>query len=241
MLNIVTDRPAAPCVDTPAGLVYIVDDDDSVRDALASLLRSIDLDVHAFHSAEAFLAAPRSPGPSCLVLDVRLRGQSGLALQKSLLTQDRQERAPMPVVFMTGYGDIAMTVEAMKAGAIDFLTKPFRDQDMIDAVVAALQRDAQRLEADNSLVQARERWDALTPREREVLLNVAAGLMNKQIASRMGIAEVTVKIHRGQAMRKMNVRSVADLVRQTVALGVEPSGQSVNTTVQVAPMFGMRS
>ncbi|MEM5314921.1 response regulator [Paraburkholderia sp. JHI869] len=222
MLNTVTARSAAPCGNTATGVVYIVDDDDSVRGALASLLRSIDLDAHAFHSAEAFLAAPKSPGPSCLVLDVRLRGQSGLALQKSLLTQ---ERAPMPVVFMTGYGDIAMTVEAMKAGAIDFLTKPFRDQDMIDAVVAALQRDAQRLEADSSLVQARERWDALTPREREVLVNVAAGLMNKQIASKMGIAEVTVKIHRGQAMRKMNVRSVAELVRNTVALGVDPSEQ----------------
>ncbi|CAD6561701.1 Response regulator protein TmoT [Paraburkholderia hiiakae] len=228
MLNTVTDRPAAPYANTAAGVVYIVDDDDSVREALASLLRSIDLEVHAFHSAEAFLAAPKSPWPSCLVLDVRLRGQSGLALQKSLLTQ---ERSPMPVVFMTGYGDIAMTVEAMKAGAIDFLTKPFRDQDMIDAVVAALQRDAQRLEADNSLVEARERWDALTPREREVLVNVAAGLMNKQIASRMCIAEVTVKIHRGQAMRKMNVRSVAELVRKTVALGVEPSGKSVSTRV----------
>ena len=225
MLNTVTERPAAPCANAPAGVVYIVDDDDSVRSALASLLRSIDMEVYAFHSAEAFLAAPKSPGPACLVLDVRLRGQSGLALQKSLLTR---ERSPMPVVFMTGYGDIAMTVEAMKAGAIDFLTKPFRDQDMIDAVVAALQRDAQRLEADNSLVEARERWDALTPREREVLVNVAAGLMNKQIASRMCIAEVTVKIHRGQAMRKMNVRSVAELVRKTVALGVEPAGQSVS-------------
>ncbi len=220
MLNIMTDRSVARCANTAAGVVYIVDDDDSVRDALASLLRSIDLEVHAFHSAEAFLAAPKDPGPSCLVLDVRLRGQSGLALQKSLLSQ---ERSPMPVVFMTGYGDIAMTVEAMKAGAIDFLTKPFRDQDMIDAVVAALQRDARRLEADSSLVEARECWNALTPREREVLVNVAAGLMNKQIASRMCIAEVTVKIHRGQAMRKMNVRSVAELVRKTVALGVEPA------------------
>lgn len=222
MLNTVTDRSASACAKTPAGVVYIVDDDDSMRGALTSLLRSIDLEVHAFHSAEAFLAAQRSPGPSCLVLDVRLRGQSGLALQKALLTQ---ERSAMPVVFMTGYGDIAMTVEAMKAGAIDFLTKPFRDQDMIDAVVAALQRDAQRLEADGSLVEARERWDALTPREREVLVHVAAGLMNKQIASKMCIAEVTVKIHRGQAMRKMNVRSVAELVRKTVVLGIEPPGQ----------------
>jgi FixJ family two-component response regulator len=222
MLNTETAWPTTTAANRTAGVVYVVDDDDSVREALTGLLRSIDLEVDAFRSAEEFLAAPKGPGPACLVLDVRLRGQSGLALQKSLLTQ---ERAPMPVVFMTGYGDIAMTVEAMKAGAVDFLTKPFRDQDMIDAVVAALQRDAQRLEADSSLFEARERWGALTPREREVLVNVASGLMNKQIASRMCIAEVTVKIHRGQAMRKMNVRSVADLVRQTVALGVGPCGQ----------------
>ncbi|MBB5504279.1 FixJ family two-component response regulator [Paraburkholderia sp. JPY681] len=222
MLNTETAWSATTAANRTAGIVYVVDDDDSVREALTGLLRSIDLEVDAFRSAEEFLAAPKGPGPACLVLDVRLRGQSGLALQKSLLTQ---QRAPMPVVFMTGYGDIAMTVEAMKAGALDFLTKPFRDQDMIDAVVTALQRDAQRLEADSSLFEARERWGALTPREREVLVNVASGLMNKQIASRMRIAEVTVKIHRGQAMRKMNVRSVADLVRKTVALGVGPSGQ----------------
>ncbi|MBB5415995.1 FixJ family two-component response regulator [Paraburkholderia sp. JPY158] len=222
MLNTETAWSATTAANRTAGIVYVVDDDDSVREALTGLLRSIDLEVDAFRSAEEFLAAPKGPGPACLVLDVRLRGQSGLALQKSLLTQ---QRAPMPVVFMTGYGDIAMTVEAMKAGALDFLTKPFRDQDMIDAVVTALQRDARRLEADTSLFEARERWGALTPREREVLVNVASGLMNKQIASRMRIAEVTVKIHRGQAMRKMNVRSVADLVRKTVALGVGPSGQ----------------
>ncbi|MGF6814932.1 FixJ family two-component response regulator [Paraburkholderia atlantica] len=222
MLNTETAWSATTAANRTAGIVYVVDDDDSVREALTGLLRSIDLEVDAFRSAEEFLAAPKGPGPACLVLDVRLRGQSGLALQKSLLTQ---QRAPMPVVFMTGYGDIAMTVEAMKAGALDFLTKPFRDQDMIDAVVTALQCDARRLEADTSLFEARERWGALTPREREVLVNVASGLMNKQIASRMRIAEVTVKIHRGQAMRKMNVRSVADLVRKTVALGVGPSGQ----------------
>jgi FixJ family two-component response regulator len=218
MLNTETALPASAGVNSTSGTVYVVDDDDSVRSALASLLRSIDLEVEAFHSAEAFLAAPKGVGPACLVLDVRLRGQSGLALQKSLQST---ERPSMPVVFMTGYGDIAMTVEAMKAGALDFLTKPFRDQDMIDAVVAALQRDARRLEANSTLSETRERWDALTPREREVLTNVASGLMNKQIASRMSIAEVTVKIHRGQAMRKMNVRSVADLVRKIVAIGMD--------------------
>ncbi|WP_322054003.1 response regulator transcription factor [Paraburkholderia bannensis] len=222
MLNTDTARSAHSGAHSIAGVVYVVDDDESVRSALVSLLHSIDLEAEAFHSAEDFLAAPKGQGPACLVLDVRLRGQSGLALQKSLLTMNR---APMPVIFMTGYGDIAMTVEAMKAGAIDFLTKPFRDQDMIDAVVAALQRDAQRLEANSSLIEMRERWNALTPREREVLSNVAAGLMNKQIAARMCIAEVTVKIHRGQAMRKMNVRTVADLVRNIVALGIEHSAR----------------
>lgn len=222
MLNTETAGSAHCSMHSVAGIVYVVDDDESVRSALVSLLHSIDLKAEAFHSAEDFLAAPKGPGPACLVLDVRLRGQSGLALQKSLLTTDR---VPMPVIFMTGYGDIAMTVEAMKAGAIDFLTKPFRDQDMIDAVVAALQRDAKRLEVNSSLVETRERWNALTPREREVLSNVAAGLMNKQIAARMCIAEVTVKIHRGQAMRKMNLRTVADLVRNVVALGIDSSAR----------------
>jgi FixJ family two-component response regulator len=213
-------RSATTAANTVSGVVYVVDDDDLIRGALASLLRSIDLEVTAFGSAEQFLAAPKIPGPACLVLDVRLRGQSGLALQKSLL---EKESGAMPIVFMSGHGDVAMSVEAMKAGAMDFLTKPFRDQDMIDAVVAALERDAQRLAIDSSLGELRERWASLTPREREVLVNVAAGLMNKQIASKMGIAEVTVKIHRGQAMRKINVRAVADLVRKTDALGVKPA------------------
>jgi FixJ family two-component response regulator len=213
-------RSATTAANTVSGVVYVIDDDDLIRGALASLLRSIDLEVTAFGSAEQFLAAPKIPGPACLVLDVRLRGQSGLALQKSLL---EKESGAMPIVFMSGHGDVAMSVEAMKAGAMDFLTKPFRDQDMIDAVVAALERDAQRLAIDSSLGELRERWASLTPREREVLVNVAAGLMNKQIASKMGIAEVTVKIHRGQAMRKMNVRAVADLVRKTDALGVKPA------------------
>ncbi len=214
-------RSVASAAHSVSGVVYIVDDDDLVRGALASLLRSIDLEVQAFGSAEQFLAAPKGRRPACLVLDVRLRGRSGLALQKSL---QEKEAAAIPIIFMTGHGDIAMTVEAMKAGAVDFLTKPFRDQDMIDAVLAALERDAQRLASDSSLIEVRDRWASLTPREREVLVNVASGLMNKQIAARMGIAEVTVKIHRGQAMRKMNVRTVADLVRKTDALGVKPAG-----------------
>ncbi|MDM0033641.1 response regulator [Variovorax sp. J22P271] len=198
-------------------VAYIVDDDELVRSALGSLLRSIDLEVRAFDSTEAFLAAPRADGPSCLVLDVRLRGQSGLALQQSLL---QLGRPPIPIIFMTGHGDIAMTVKAMKAGAVDFLSKPFRDQDMIDAVTAALDSDARRADAERKLLALRSCWNSLTPRERAVTQHVAAGLMNKQIADRLGIAEITAKIHRGQAMRKMNSRSVAELVRKMEALGV---------------------
>lgn len=203
-------------------VAYIVDDDELVCDALGSLLRSIGLEVRAFESTEEFLAAASADGPSCLVLDVRLRGQSGLALQQSLL---RLARPPIPIVFMTGHGDIAMTVKAMKAGAVDFLSKPFRDQDMIDAVTAALDRDAKRLEEARRLMAVRNGWNALTPREREVIQHVAAGLMNKQIAAEMGIAEITAKIHRGQAMRKMNSRSVAELVRKMESLGVVQATQ----------------
>ncbi|MDH6170768.1 FixJ family two-component response regulator [Variovorax boronicumulans] len=202
-------------------VVYIVDDEELVRGALGSLLRSIGLEVRAFATTEEFLAASRAGGPSCLVLDVRLRGQSGLALQQSLLQLDLPS---IPIIFMTGHGDIAMTVKAMKAGAVDFLSKPFRDQDMIDAVTAALDNDARRLEVRRSLHESRVRWESLTPREHEVVLHVATGLMNKQIAANMGIAEITVKIHRGQAMRKMNSRSVAELVRKMDALGLLQDG-----------------
>jgi len=198
-------------------IVYIVDDDALVRDALASLLRSIDLSVRAFGSTEEFLAASRQSGPACLVLDVRLRGESGLAFQEALAKSDRPH---LPIIFMTAHGDIAMSVRAMKAGAVDFLAKPFRDQDMIDAVIGALESDARRLDAERLLHGARAGWESLTPREREVARHVADGLMNKQIAATMGVAEVTAKIHRGQAMRKMNVRSVAELVRTLESLGV---------------------
>lgn len=198
-------------------VVYVVDDDELIRAALIGLLRSIDLDVRAFASTEEFLAAPKGAGPSCLVLDVRLRGQSGIAFQKSLVENGGPQ---MPIIFITAHGDIAMTVKAMKAGAMDFLTKPFHDQEMIDAVIAALDRDAKRLEADHSLLDLRACWESLTPRECEVLQHVAAGLMNKQVAGNMGIAEITAKIHRGQAMRKMKCRSVAELVRKMSALGI---------------------
>ncbi|ALL67072.1 DNA-binding response regulator, LuxR family [Paraburkholderia caribensis MBA4] len=203
--------------ESDARLVYVVDDDALVRGALSGLLRSIDIDVRAFASTEEFLAADKPAIPSCLVLDVRLRGQSGLALQQTLIDDGRLH---MPIIFMTGYGDIAMSVKAMKAGAMDFLAKPFRDQDMIDAVIAALERDARRLASDRSLHTTRTAWESLTPREREVLQLVATGLLNKQIAANMGIAEITAKIHRGQAMRKMNSRSVAELMRKMEALGI---------------------
>jgi FixJ family two-component response regulator len=209
---------ALSSADRNGRVVYVVDDDEFVRAALISLLRSIDLDVCAFASTEEFLAAERGTGPSCLVLDVRLRGQSGIAFQKSLAENGGPQ---MPIIFITAHGDIAMTVKAMKAGAVDFLTKPFHDQEMIDAVVAALDSDAKRLEASQALHDLRACWESLTPREREVLQHVATGLMNKQVAGNMGIAEITAKIHRGQAMRKMKCRSVAELVRKMSALGVE--------------------
>lgn len=201
-----------------ARVAYIVDDDELVRGALSSLLRSIHLEVRAYGSVEEFLAAPRHPdAPSCLVLDVRLRGQSGLAFQKSLADSGESH---MPIVFMTAHGDIAMSVKAMKAGAVDFLAKPFRDQDMIDAVVSAIERDAARLEVERSLKDLRAGWESLTPREREVLELVAKGLMNKQIADVMGIALITAKLHRGQAMRKMDACSVADLMHKMQLLGL---------------------
>ncbi|HWT36030.1 MAG TPA: response regulator [Paraburkholderia sp.] len=203
--------------ESDARLVYVVDDDELVRGALSGLLRSIGIDVRAFASTEDFLAADKPVIPSCLVLDVRLRGQSGLALQQTLIEDGRLH---MPIIFMTGYGDIAMSVKAMKAGAMDFLAKPFRDQDMIDAVIAALERDTRRLASDRSLHAMRAAWESLTPREREVLQHVATGLLNKQIAANMGIAEITAKIHRGQAMRKMSARSVAELMRKMEALAI---------------------
>ena len=197
--------------------VHIVDDDELVRGALASLLRSMDLQVFAVGSTQEFLAAPKPPGPACLVLDVRLRGESGLAFQQSLVELGQPH---IPIIFMTGHGDVAMTVKAMKAGAMDFIVKPFREQEMIDAVISALESDAMRLKSDRAIQDVRACWESLTPREREVVGHVASGFMNKQIAAEMGIAEITVKIHRGQAMRKMNSRSVAELMRKMEALGV---------------------
>ena len=197
-------------------VVYVVDDDESMRRALVNLLRSVGLRVETFESSGNFLAFPKYDAPSCLILDVRLRCENGLAVQEHIVKSDVR----MPIVFMTGHGDIAMTVKAMKAGAVDFLAKPFRDQDMLDAVANALARDDERLAAEQSIAALRVAYDSLTTREREVMGFVVAGLMNKQIASEMNLSEITVKIHRGQVMKKMAARSVADLVRKSESLGV---------------------
>ncbi|MDH4654733.1 response regulator [Pseudomonas sp. JS3066] len=199
-------------------VVYVVDDDESMRLAVEGLLRSIGLRVETFESPQDFLAFPKSNAPSCLILDVRLRGESGLAFQE----QAEKSGLHMPIVFMTGHGDIAMTVKAMKAGAVDFLAKPFRDQDMLDAVANALALDGERLAAERSIAALRAAYDSLTVREREVMGFVVAGLMNKQIAFELNLSEVTVKVHRGQVMKKLAARSVADLVRKSESLGIQP-------------------
>eukprot|EP01030_Chromulinospumella_sphaerica_P008735 gene8735-8547_t len=190
-------------------MVFVVDDDAPLRESLGSLLRSIGLRVELFGSVADFMKYPRPDTASCLVLDVRLQGSSGLDFQNELAAAGIN----VPIVFITGYGDIAMTVRAMKAGAVDFLTKPFREQDLIDAVCAAHSRDRQRRESERHAEQLRARHQTLTAREQTVMALAASGLMNKQIAGEIGLSEITVKIHRGQAMRKMGARSFADLVR----------------------------
>lgn len=205
---------------TATDTVIVVDDDPSVREALDSLLRSVGLAVRQYGSVQAFLEAKLPEGPCCLVLDVRLPGQSGLDLQDELA---RAGIRP-PIIFITGHGDIPMTVRAMKAGAVEFLVKPFRDQDLLDAVGVGLARDRARREAEAGDAELRRKFETLTPREREVLALVATGRLNKQIAGEIGVSEITVKVHRGQAMRKMAARSLADLVRMADRLGLAPSG-----------------
>ncbi len=188
--------------------VVVIDDDSAVRDSLGRLLRSVGLQVHLHGSVPEFLSAGALQGPSCLVLDVRLPGQSGLDLQRELSSSG----VHLPIIFMTGHGDIAMSVQAMKGGAIEFLTKPFRDQDLLDAVQSGLERDRRRREKDRVVAELLARFAALTPREREVMAAVVAGRLNKQIAADVGVSEVTVKLHRGNLMRKMAAGSVAELV-----------------------------
>ncbi len=197
-------------------LVLVVDDDAMLRHALGSLFRSVGMDVALFGSAAEVLEFSMPDVPCCLVLDVRLRGPSGLDLQGRL----SQRGIHVPIIFMTGYGDIAMTVAAMKAGAEDFITKPFRDQDLLDAVSGALAKDHRHREARRREQALRATFETLTPRESEVMSMAVSGMMNKQIAGRMGISEVTVKIHRGQAMRKMKARTFAGLVLMAQQLGI---------------------
>ena len=189
--------------------VIIIDDDPSVRATLDSLFRSVGLNTQTFASARDFLAEPSSGGVRCLVVDVRLPKMSGLDLQKELITRGDEAS----IIMMTGHGDIPMTVRAMKAGAIDFLTKPFRDQEMIDAVTGALARDEERRRAKTSSETTHARFGSLTPRERQVMALVVSGLMNKQVAGELGLSEITVKLHRASVMKKMGARSLPDLVR----------------------------
>jgi FixJ family two-component response regulator len=197
-------------------VVFVVEDDASMRRALNNLFQSVGLEVELFGSASEMLKSKLPDVASCLVLDIRLPGLSGLDFQTELA----KANIHIPIIFMTGHGDIPMTVRAMKGGAVDFLTKPFRDQDMLDAVVAAIERDRRRREADKILSDLQTRFETLTPREREVLAFVSSGLMNKQIAAQLGLAEITVKIHRGHIMKKMGAKSLADLVRRAEALGI---------------------
>ncbi len=189
--------------------VFIVDDDPGIRESISSLVRSVGFQPKLMASVDEFLQSGPLEGPSCLVLDVRLPGRSGLDLQRELA--DR--RVLLPIVFITGHGDIPMSVQAMKGGAIEFLTKPFRDQDLLDAIQLGLTRDRARLDAESSMAEMRKRFDTLTVREREVMAGVVAGRLNKQIAGDLSISEITVKVHRGQVMRKMKASSVPDLAR----------------------------
>jgi FixJ family two-component response regulator len=197
-------------------IVFVIDDDPSMRKALTNLFRSVGLRAEVFGSAREWLESKLPEVASCLVLDIRLPGLSGLDFQAELVKANIQ----IPIIFMTGHGDIPMTVKAMKAGAVDFLTKPFRDQDMLDAVAVAIERDRTRRKEEKIVAELRAVFETLTTRERDVLALVASGLMNKQIAAEIGLAEITVKIHRGHLMRKMGARSLADLVRMAEMLGI---------------------
>ena len=201
-------------------VVYVVDDDPSIREALASLLRSVGLEVRAFSSTQQFLESQRPDVPGCLVLDVRLPGVGGLDLQSQLL----RSGIHLPIIFITGHGDIPMSVQAMKAGAIEFLTKPFRDQALLDAIQVGIERDRTRRRDSEIVRQLQERFQSLTSREREIMAHVVTGRMNKQIAGDLDVSEITVKVHRGQVMRKMGAKSLAELVRMADKLGTPKIG-----------------
>jgi FixJ family two-component response regulator len=214
----VTGRPKSR--DDPASaaepIVFVIDDDVAVRTTLSSLFRSMGLRVELFGSAHEFAQIKMPDVASCLVLDIRLPGVSGLDFQTKLAEADIR----IPIIFMTGHGDIPMSVKAMKAGAIDFLTKPFRDQDILDAVIRAIERDQKRRDSEKAVSELRILFDSLTSREREVMTLVVTGLMNKQIAAKLGVTEITVKVHRGHMMRKMKARSLIDLVATADLLGI---------------------
>jgi FixJ family two-component response regulator len=199
-------------------VVFVIDDDADLRDGLSNLLRSVGLQVRAFGSATDFLESKLPDAPSCLVLDVRLPGLSGLDFQSELI----KKNIGVPIVFMSAHGDIPMTVRAMKAGAVEFLPKPFHDQSMLDAVHSALEKDRERRKGIGDTSQLRSSFDSLTSREQEIFAYVASGLMNKQIAAEIEVSEITVKVHRASVMRKMGAKSLADLVRMADALGVRP-------------------
>ena len=213
-----TGRPKSPDDSASAGkqIVFVIDDDEAIRVTLSSLFRSMGLQVELFASAREFAQIKMPDIASCLVLDIRLPGVSGLDFQAELAEADIR----IPIIFMTGHGDIPMSVKAMKAGAIDFLTKPFRDQDILDAVIRALERDQKRRDSEKAVSQLRILFDSLTSREREVMTFVAEGLMNKQIAAKLGITEITVKVHRGHMMQKMKARSLIDLLEMADLLGI---------------------
>jgi FixJ family two-component response regulator len=198
--------------------VLIIDDDPEFRDSVGRLLRTVGLDSQQFSSASDFFQADLPAGPTGLVLDVRMPGRSGLELQRELAAANRQ----MPIIFITAHADVPMTVQAMKGGAIEFLTKPFRDQELLDAIEAGLARDRARRESEKALVALRERFDTLSPREREIMIQATAGRLNKQIANDIGIAESTVKVHRTNLMRKMNARSLPELSRMADMLKLAP-------------------
>ena len=197
--------------------ILVVDDDASVRASLQDLLEAVGFDVVTFASVQDFLASPLPSGPCCMVLDVRLPGKGGLDLQDELA----RSKSELPIIFITGHGDIPMSVRAMKAGAVEFLTKPFREQDLLDAINAGIEQDLERRQRSEVEAELRQKLDSLTPRERQILALVATGRPNKQIAGDLSLSEITVKVHRGQVMRKMQARSLADLVRIVDRLGLD--------------------